>query len=133
MNTALIFFILLHWSLVLFDTTYVFFRTSTKYDMVYFVVICTVIASWQVTKHECLISYWEKLAIDPNYVFNSDATNSPFVTLIFSKPFVPFVWTLIFFGTAYNLYTMMRIYDVPLPILITMLFFLFVPIIKARI
>lgn len=130
---ALLFFILLHWALILSTSLYVFIRESRKYDMVYFTLICTLFTSWLFTGKECLISYWERLSIDPTYVYGSEPFRHLFLDLAFTPTFSLAILLFICALNVYNLYIMLAIYDVPIPIRVSLFCFLLYPSIKSRI
>ena len=134
MNTiGLIFFIVLHWVFILTTTLYIFVRKSNKYDMLYFTLICTIFTSWLFTGKECIISYWETLCVDSTYVYGTDATKHHFVNSVFHEKLRPIIWGLISILTVSNLYVMMDIYDVPIPIRISILCFYIYPGLKPKI
>jgi hypothetical protein len=121
---------LLHWTVSIIVSFYVFFRKTNKYDTVYFLIISFLIVSWTLTGNECIISYFEKLCIDPEYSFNSDPS-LPYINLIFGDLSV-FVTPILFFGTLYTLYTMLTIYKVPFIIKCVLLYFTMYRIVKFR-
>ena len=127
----LIILMIIHWVITAIFSFYVYYRWSSSYDWVYFTVVCITIISWTLTGNECIISYWEKLCIEPEYVFNSDPS-LPYITLIFGdlcnliKPFL-------MASAVYNLFTMMTIYKVPIIIKLTFIYLMLHPMIKFRI
>ena len=123
---------LIHWGITAISSFYIYYRWSASYDWVYFAVICTTIISWTLTGNECIISYWEKLCIDPDYKFNSEPS-LPYICLIFGEMGSNIVTPLLIMSTVYNLYSMMQIYKVPIIINITFIYLMLYPMIKFRI
>jgi hypothetical protein len=119
MNTPmLIFFIVLHWVFLLISILYVFVRKSNKYDMVYFTTICAILLSWQITGKECIINYWEKRSVDEKYIYGTNNKGH-----FLPEKYAHIIYTFIGVLKFYNLYIMMLLYKVPLPIKI-MIFYL---------
>jgi len=121
----------IHWIISIITSFYIFYRKSSTYDSLYFLTVCIVAISWTLTGNECLISYWEKLCIEPGYIFNSKPT-LPYITLIFGE-LSNIVTVILLSGTLYNLYGMMTLYKVPFIIKLTFLYFVLYPMIKFRI
>lgn len=99
---------------------YVFIRTSKLYDTIYFIAICSIIVSWLFTGNECIISYWEKVCLDHSYEYQSD-TRLPFMEHVFPAMLHRVVLPTITLFTLYNLFIMMNLYKVPIPIMITIM------------
>lgn len=126
------FCVFLHWVLVGFTMFYVFIRKSKVFDTIYFLAICTIIVSWFFTGSECIISYWEKVCLDHTYKYQSD-TRLPFMEHVFPAMFHPIIFAFITLFTLYTLFRMMKLYNVPLPIMITILISYIKPIIPSAI
>ena len=126
------FCVFLHWVLVGFTMFYVFIRKSKVFDTIYFLAICTIIVSWFFTDTECIISYWEKVCLDHSYEYQSD-TRLPFMEHVFPAIAHPFIFASITLFTLYTLFRMMKLYNVPLPIMITILISYIKPIIPSAI
>ena len=123
--------IVAHWFVSYMCSFYVFFRKSTKYDWLYFSVLCITVISWTLSKNECIISYFEKLCIDDTYVFNSKPS-LPYVEIFFGK-LTDIITFILLSGTAYNIYIMLSTYDVPWQINFTFIYGLVLyPCIKFR-
>jgi hypothetical protein len=114
------FCVFIHWVILVFTMFYVFFRTSKTYDIIYFITICSIIVSWFFTGSECIISYWEKVCLDHSYKYQTD-TRLPFMEHIFPAMTHPIVFLTIILFTLYNLFIMMNLYKVPIPIMITII------------
>lgn len=110
--------IIIHWMIVLFISFYVFVRKSKTYDLLYFFVISSIIISWDLLG-ECLLSYWEKKSLDDTYILKSDPYHNPFLKTIFPEKFVGFLKLLGLLLYLYNIFVMMSIYRVPIPIILT--------------
>jgi len=111
---------------------YVFFRKNNKYDIYYCILVSIVLILWKFTGDECIVSYWERLCIDPDYVFNSKPT-VPHVKLVFGD-LSDIVLLILLILSIYNLFIMLKLYKVPLILnIIIILYFMVYPIIKARI
>ena len=110
--------IIIHWMIVLFISFYVFVRKSKTYDLLYFFVISSIIISWDLLG-ECLLSYWEKKSLDDTYILKSDPYHNPFIKTIFPEKFVGFLKLLGLLLYLYNIFVMMSIYRVPIPIILT--------------
>jgi hypothetical protein len=107
--------ILVHTILFLFTTLYVFFRKSNIYDLLYFTTISSIIMSW-ILFGECLLSYVEKKLLDPTYRFNNNKYEHPLMKQMFSPTFEIWFKHIAVILYLYNLYIMMTIYKVPIPI-----------------
>jgi hypothetical protein len=107
--------ILVHTILFLFTTLYVFFRKSNIYDFLYFTTISIIIMSW-ILFGECLLSYFEKKYLDDTYTFNSNKYEHPLMKQMFSPTFEIWSKRIAVILYLYNLYIMMTIYKVPIPI-----------------
>jgi len=110
--------IIIHWMIVLFISFYVFVRKSKTYDLLYFFVISSIIISWDLLG-ECLLSYWEKKSLDDTYILKSNPYHNPFLKTIFPEKLVGFLKTLGLLLYLYNIFVMMSIYRVPIPIILT--------------
>jgi hypothetical protein len=131
-NLMLFILILFHWFIMIVSSFYIFFRKSPKYDTLYFIITCSIIISWTLTQDECLISYWERLCIQHDYVFNSQPS-VPFIDLIFKEASI-IVSVLLFVCQVYTMYSMLRVYNVPPIIILTFLYYMvYFIIIKDRI
>lgn len=113
---------IIHWTLTLITTTYVFWRRSRKWDWLYFVVFCGTICCWFINTHqECIISLWEKQILDQNYK-NGDAPACHPSLFFYNKNVM--VQTLIIVGISlmfiYNSMVMMFEYGVPIWIVIVL-------------
>ena len=109
---------IIHWMLALFTSLYVFFRKSNRYDLLYFFAISSIIISWDLLG-ECLLSYLEKKSLDETYVLKSDPHRSPFITSIFPNKLIGFLKILALLLYLYNIFIMMSLYKVPIPIILT--------------
>ena len=107
--------ILVHTIFFLFTTLYVFFRKSNIYDFLYFTTISSTIISW-ILFGECLLSYIEKKCLDDTYTFNSNKYEHPLIKQMFSPTFENWFKRIAVILYLYNLYIMMTIYKVPIPI-----------------
>lgn len=123
-------FMLIHWGISFVCSLYVFYRKNNSLDWLYFLVICTTVISWTLTKDECIVSYWEKLCIDEKYEFNSNPS-LPYIEVIFGD-YTGMVTLLIISLTVYNLYVMMTKYEVPWQIKYTFLYLVILPGIRFR-
>lgn len=110
--------IILHWILVLFISLYVFFRKSNRYDLLYFFAISSIIISWDLLG-ECLLSYIEKKCLDDTYILKNDPHINPFLKTIFPNKLMGFLKTLGLLLYLYNIFIMMSLYKVPIPIILT--------------
>ena len=132
-NLILILLITFHWFIMIIASFYIFIRKSSKYDTLYFIIACSIIISWTLTQDECLISYWEKLCIQPDYPFNSEPSSLPFLDLIFKEASI-IVSVLLFVCQVYTMYSMLRVYNVPPIIILTFLYYMvYFIIIKHRV
>ncbi len=114
------FCVFIHWVLLGFTMFYVFFRTSKIYDTIYFIAICSIIVSWFFSGNECYISYLEKLCLDHSYKYESDR-RLPFMEHVFPAMTHSVIFPAITLFTLYNLFIMMNMYKVPIPIMITIM------------
>lgn len=121
-NLILLLLIIIHWFIMIIASFYIFVRKSSKYDTLYFITACSIIISWTLTQDECLISYWEKLCIQPDYPFNSEPS-LPFLDLIFKEASIT-VSVLLFLCQVYTMYSMLRVYNVPPIIILTFLYYM---------
>ena len=107
--------IIIHWMIILFVSFYVFIRKSKTYDLLYFFAVSSIIISWDLLG-ECLLSYLEKKSLDETYVLKSDPYHSPFLKSIFPSKFIGLLKTSGLLLYLYNIFIMMSIYKVPIPI-----------------
>ena len=126
------FCVFIHWTLLGFTMVYVFFRTSKVYDTIYFIAICSIILSWYFSGSECYISYLEKLCLDHSYEYESDR-RLPFMEHIFPATTHSIIFTAITIFTLYNLFMMMNLYKVPIPIMITIMLSYVKPVLPSLI
>jgi hypothetical protein len=124
------FCVFIHWILLLFTMFYVFFRTSKVYDTIYFISICSIIVSWFFSGGECIISYWEKVCLDHSYKYETDS-RLPFMEHVFPTMTQSFVFVAITLFTLYNLFIMMKLYNVPVPIMITIMISYLKPVLPS--
>jgi hypothetical protein len=124
------FCVFIHWTLLGFTMFYVFFRTSKTYDTIYFITICSIIVSWFFSGGECLISYLEKLCLDHSYEYESDS-RLPFMEHVFPAMTHRIVFPTITLFTLYNLFIMMNLYKVPIPIMITIMLSYIQPVLPS--
>ena len=122
-SLLLLIFMILHWIVVIINCFYLFIRTDTTYDWLYFSVICITISSWTLSGGECYLSYLEKKSIDREYVFHS-SEDLPFVKLVFGETLHGILPPLFGLLQMYTAYVMLTLYKVPLPIKITFLYFM---------
>lgn len=54
---------------------------TTKYDLFYLCCILIIVLNWNIFKGECILSYYEKKLLDPNYKLGTN-DNSLFKNLI---------------------------------------------------
>lgn len=114
MNTHFAVLFLIHWAITLFAAFYVFFRKNKKYDWFYFTLVGGVMISWLFFKQECIISYFEKKMLDPNYVMGSDIQRHPSLTFyIESRLFQTAIMTMLGVLLIYNAAIMGYIYHLP--------------------
>ena len=107
---------ILHWSATVFMTLYVFFRKNNKYDWFYIIFVSSIILHW-ILSTECIISFFEKVIIDSSYWFGKDPTHHPSLYLYNMIPASELIIGIpVFILLVYNIYTMMRIYNLPNPI-----------------
>jgi len=100
---------------------YVFFRTNKKYDWLYFTASAVIVGHWLLA-NECVISYLEKYIMDNSYKYGQEPTNNPSASLYQTDPYIVFsILIVIQVLLTYNLYTLLVIYKVPLPILIAII------------
>jgi hypothetical protein len=110
--------IIIHWMIILFVSLYVFIRKSKTYDLLYFFAVSSIIISWDLLG-ECVLSYLEKKSLDETYVLKSDPYHSPFLKSIFPSKFIGLLKTCGLLLYLYNIFVMMSIYKVPIPIILT--------------
>lgn len=108
---ALLFVI--HWIVTIIANTYIFWRKSSRYDVVYFaIVICTIIG-WILFK-ECIISLKEKRILYHNYTTGEDVTYHPSLFFYSKNVYIQnILFALITIFYTYNVVQMARIYNVP--------------------
>jgi len=107
---------ILHWGITAVMTLYVFFRKNNKYDWLYTILVSFVLLHW-ILSTECIISFLEKIIIDKSYFSGKDPTHHPSLFLYNVLPLSPlFITVPIYIFFMYNIYTMMRIYKLPNPI-----------------
>ena len=127
---GVLFFTLLHWALILFTTTYIFLRSSPAYDTLYFTAVCGIMASWRFSGDECLISYLEKISLHESYKYGTDKS-LPFTDLLFTENLRGYVLFFLSLLTLYNLVRMCLLYNIPLPVIATLLIFYTTPIMST--
>ena len=127
----------LHWAVTLFGTTYVFFRRSSRYDYIFFALVTIVIINWSLSKNqECILSYWEKLLLDPRYEYGSDTTYHPSMHFTKNVYLQNAVHAVVVGMMVYNSVRMLLIYNVKLNTIILLvvlasIYFLYFRIIHA--
>jgi hypothetical protein len=123
--------VFIHWLIVINNSFYIFIRKNDTYDLLYFTILCITVASWTITKTECVISYLEKKCLDNNYVYQSN-TDLPFVSSIFGKKLQDYI--LFFSGICkiYGVYVMLTLYKTVFPIKITFIYFIIYMMIKDK-
>jgi len=87
---------ILHWSVVIFGAFYSVFRIDKQYDWLYMACIGALILQWLLVK-ECTLSYFEKVTIDPTYIWGNDPSTHPSLTFYLNnsaaqsiQQFIPF-------------------------------------------
>ena len=107
---------ILHWAITAFMMLYVFLRKNKTYDWFYITTVSFIILHW-ILSNECIISFFEKVIVDPSYWFGKDPTQHPSLYLYNILPVSSLFITIpIYAFFVYNIYTMMRIYNLPNPI-----------------
>lgn len=76
----LMFLCLLHWSLLIIAVSYAFWRRQ-QYDYIYFSVITVVLFGWIFNGGECIVSAFEKIILNCNYVWGSQTHYNPSLLL----------------------------------------------------
>ena len=112
-NLSLVILFILHWFIICISSFYVFIRKSNHYDIMYFVVMISIIFSWLMNKQECIISYLEKKTLYPEYQYGSDPTHHPSLTLYIQNVKIQtIIVTIASILMITNLTIMMKIYKV---------------------
>ena len=64
-----------------------------KYDLFYLFIILLLLIHWATFRGECILSYFEKKILNPEYKLGDDRTNHPYIDIIFNKR-LQILWTV---------------------------------------
>lgn len=72
-----------HLSFVLFLGLYILFFNKPRYDWLYVLLTGLMIIHWKLYNGECILDFYEKKLLDPNYVSGSNIYDHIYVDLIY--------------------------------------------------
>ena len=75
---------------------YIFIFTSA-YDLWYVVYFVLLALHWKLFKNECILSYWEKKILRPDYKMGETPKEHPFMDMIFPGWVIKLVTNMLFF------------------------------------
>jgi hypothetical protein len=103
-----------HWIVILISLVYVFIRSSSKWDWIYFLVIGGTALSWLVVRNECVVSLMEKKIIYDNYSVGDNTTEHPSMFLYCKNMYWGSIFGLLLeVLMCYNVFIMLQIYNSP--------------------
>jgi hypothetical protein len=102
-----------HWVVISIASFYVIFRKNSKYDWIYFIVVCGTVASWFVVQNECPVSLIEKKIMNKQYKIGDLTTSHPSMFLYCNDLQCTTVIGIVLESLmGYGIYVMLSIYNV---------------------
>jgi hypothetical protein len=109
---------ILHLMLPIFQSLYCFITKRNWFDIFYIYMIFIVCLHWSFYNGECVISYWYKKKLDPEYIAGQDVNSHDFSMLF--NPSILYVFSIISnILIMYNLYIIFKRNKIPLYLVYT--------------